>query len=81
MRGEACDEERSAPENGPESLDIEESYIEQVKKVIDQMIKMVTCLREAETQISVDERLCSVLVKQLLSCRNWFIFSFAKFKT
>lgn len=29
LRGEACDEERSAPENGPESLDIEESYIEQ----------------------------------------------------
>lgn len=29
LRGEACDEERGAPENGPESLDIEESYIEQ----------------------------------------------------
>lgn len=29
LRGEACDEEISAPENGPESLDIEESYIEQ----------------------------------------------------
>lgn len=27
--GEACDEEKSAPENVPESLDIEESDIEQ----------------------------------------------------
>lgn len=34
LRGEAWDEERSAPENGPESLDIEESYIEQVNKMI-----------------------------------------------
>lgn len=25
LRGEVCDEERSAPENGPESLDIEDS--------------------------------------------------------
>lgn len=28
LRGEACDEERSAPENGPESLDIEDSNLE-----------------------------------------------------
>lgn len=30
----------------------EESYIEQVNKVIDQMIKMVTCLREADANLS-----------------------------
>lgn len=28
MRGEACDEERSAPENGPESLDIKDSNLQ-----------------------------------------------------
>lgn len=29
LRGEAFDEERSAPENGPESLDIEKLNVEQ----------------------------------------------------
>lgn len=35
-----------------QSLDIEESYIEQVNKVIDQRMKMVTCLREADANLS-----------------------------
>lgn len=32
LRGEACDEKRSAPEKGPESLDIEDSNLEHNEK-------------------------------------------------
>lgn len=74
LRGEACDEERSAPENGPESLDIEDSNLEHNEQS-DRSDDEDDVMPQRSRRKPVDGRLCSVLVKAIASSSAIIVYS------